>query len=195
MIQLVIGGARSGKSSFAESLAGDLAEKVTYVATATADDSEMQQRIAHHQASRPQHWKLIEEKYLLSSVLKSNLADSDPMTQKNGNVMLIDCLTLWLSNWLCRIEAKLASIEEWNIEKDQFIQQLVDSPFPIVIVSNEVGSGIVPMGELSRQFVDQAGWLNQAIANVADQVTLVVAGLPVNLKDASQQSSKFKGDC
>lgn len=195
MNQLVIGGARSGKSSFAESQAKGLSDSVIYIATASADDSEMQQRIAHHQTSRPQQWKLIEEKLLLSRILKNSFAEINHNQMTKSKVILIDCLTLWLSNWLCRIDAKLASLEEWNVEKNQFIEQLANSPVSIILVSNEVGSGIVPMGELSRQFVDQAGWLNQAVAEVVDQVTLVVAGLPLSLKSTPLESPKIVGDC
>lgn len=175
MIHLVIGGARSGKSRFAESLLVNLSAtqpelKTTYVATATGDDEEMVLRIKHHQTSRPAQWVLIEETLYLSKVVEEKL-------QQKQRV-LIDCMTLWLSNWLCSEN----DLSQWRLEKQHFISALSDTCADIVIVSNEVGSGIVPMGSLSREFVDQAGWLNQQLAALADKVTLVVAGLPVGLK-------------
>lgn len=178
MIHFVIGGARSGKSKFAETICIDLSQengiaavesKMTYVATATAGDDEMRQRIQHHQQSRNSHWHLIEEPFYLSDIFSQVDAKS---------VVLIDCLTLWLSNWLCSHD-----LESFEQEKAAFVDQLLSFKGDIVIVSNEVGSGIVPMGELSRQFSDQAGWLNQAIASIASKVSLVVAGCPLVLKD------------
>ncbi|PID43448.1 MAG: bifunctional adenosylcobinamide kinase/adenosylcobinamide-phosphate guanylyltransferase [Proteobacteria bacterium] len=207
MIYLILGGARSGKSTYAEALAERLAGKgsssqfakqpgsVTYIATASAGDSEMRARIARHQSRRPKHWQLIEEQYQLSRQLEKLTAAAGSKGDKTGDrtdpgsVILIDCLTLWLSNWLCRIdsgaagrESGLSGLDSWNSEKNSFIEELKKSPVPIILVSNEVGSGIVPMGELSRHFVDHAGWLNQSVARVADQVVLVVAGLPQTLK-------------
>lgn len=193
MIQLVLGGARSGKSSYAESLAEKLSNNVQYIATASADDSEMQARIIHHQSNRPTHWNLIEEKFLLSQTLEKILINSKRDKTASKTVILVDCLTLWLSNWLCRLEADAADLDDWHVEKNHFIEQLKNSTIPIILVSNEVGSGIVPMGELSRQFVDQAGWLNQAIADIAEQVILVVAGIPLILKEHSNNSSKDNG--
>ncbi len=183
MINLVLGGARSGKSRYAETLAEGLATNVTYMATASADDDEMQKRISHHQNSRPSHWALIEEKFLLSEVLNRLFAQLKIAETRQQHVIMIDCLTLWLSNWLCRIDQNQATMAQWDSEKKQFLKQLSKAPIPIILVSNEVGSGIVPMGALSREFVDQAGWLNQAVAKLADQVTLVVAGLPMPLKN------------
>ncbi len=167
MIHLVIGGARSGKSKFAEDLASKSADEVVYIATATAGDIEMENRIQHHQQSRPKEWQLVEETLYLSSVIK----------QQRNKTLIIDCMTLWLTNWLCSEQ-----VENWPEETQEFINQLNNYPSDIIIVSNEVGSGIIPLGELSRTFVDQAGWLNQSIAKAADKVTLVVAGLPVVLK-------------
>ncbi len=169
MMALILGGARSGKSNFAENLAKDLSEAncVIYVATATADDKEMAARIAFHQKSRPQDWQLIEETLYLSSILNN---------AKPGQTILIDCLTLWLTNWLCSEKNK-----DWQTEKDQFLTALQSTKANVILVSNEVGSGIVPMGELSREFVDQAGWLNQAIAKVVDKVSLIVAGCELPL--------------
>ncbi|NQZ12929.1 MAG: bifunctional adenosylcobinamide kinase/adenosylcobinamide-phosphate guanylyltransferase [Algicola sp.] len=179
MIHLVLGGARSGKSRFAERLAGELADdsktQVTYVATATAADGEMAQRIEQHRKQRPQHWHLIEETLYLDQIFDRALDGGG--NEGVGGVVLIDCMTLWLSNWLCSY-----SDEAYLQQRDDFIHVLQGFEGDCIIVSNEVGSGIVPMGELSRRFADQAGWLNQALAKVSDNTTLVVAGLPLVLK-------------
>ncbi|PHS18282.1 MAG: bifunctional adenosylcobinamide kinase/adenosylcobinamide-phosphate guanylyltransferase [Kangiella sp.] len=172
MIHLILGGARSGKSSYAENLAKQYNDNVIYVATATADDKEMETRISYHKKSRPPEWRLIEEPFFLSSIVNQNKDEKD--------VLLIDCLTLWLSNWLCKKVDPHQS--DWDAECNSFLSVLKESTNTIFIVSNEVGSGIVPMGELSREFSDKAGWLNQKVASVADNVTLVVAGLPLVLK-------------
>lgn len=179
MIHLVIGGVRSGKSSFAEHLASASAQtsgsdkKVIYIATATIKDNEMADRIKHHQQSRPKDWLLVEEPLVLSKVIKSN---SNPC-----QTIIIECMTLWITNWLCSPIFEQTS-EKWPLEKQAFIDALITNQSHIIIVSNEVGSGIVPMGELSRDFVDQAGWLNQELAEIAERVTLVVAGCPLELK-------------
>lgn len=190
-IQLILGGARSGKSSLAESYAKSSNLPVTYIATAQAFDSEMQQRIAQHQAERPEHWQLVESPLLLGKTIASVIENS-----QQDICILVDCLTLWLSNSLCKpnVEAGHTSecnLDYWQQEKQQFLAQLESIKLrssnkkqrvEIILVSNEVGHGIVPMGELSRQFVDQAGWLHQAIAKVADNVEFVMAGLPLSLK-------------
>ncbi len=173
MIHLILGGARSGKSSYAENLAKLCGKEVVYVATATADDKEMKDRILNHKNGRSNEWSLIEEPFLLSSVVNEFFS--------KDKAILIDCLTLWLSNWLCKnIDSQKSN---WDEECDNFIGSLKETTNTIFIVSNEVGSGIVPMGELSREFSDKAGWLNQSVAMVADMVTLVVAGLPLELKN------------
>ena len=174
MKHLILGGARSGKSTYAESLATNvesLFKPVVYVATATANDSEMKQRIEHHQNTRPSHWRLVEEPLYLSKVVEDN--------NSQECVLLIDCMTLYVSNWLCKDE----NLEVWHQEKEQFLKALLISQATIFIVSNEVGSGIIPLGELTRSFVDEAGWLNQTLGKISDQVTLVVAGLPLILKN------------
>lgn len=183
MIHLVIGGARSGKSVHAENLASELSQslgkqspnkqstgkKLIYLATATIYDDEMQQRIDLHKQRRDQDWSLVEEPLQLASCLQK-------LSGTNA-VVLIDCMTLWLSNWICS-----ENFAEFESQRQAFITALTTFEGDCVIVSNEVGSGIVPMGELSRSFVDHAGWLNQAIAKVSDKATLVVAGLPLTLK-------------
>ncbi|MGX5202699.1 bifunctional adenosylcobinamide kinase/adenosylcobinamide-phosphate guanylyltransferase [Aliikangiella sp. IMCC44632] len=175
-MHLILGGARSGKSRYAEELASEY-KQVLYIATAQANDAEMKQRIIQHQNQRSQHWSLIEEPFELAQIL----SDLDPKI----DCVLIECMTLWLSNWLCSPQAK-----QWNEQKSQFLSALKsNAACAIYIVSNEVGSGIVPLGELSRKFADEAGWLNQALAKLASEVTLVVAGCELKLKTVPCESS------
>ena len=170
MHELILGGARSGKSRYAETCAIESDLKVIYVATAQALDDEMQQRISHHKERRPADWLLIEEPIELISVLKENANAS--------TCILVDCLTLWLSNQLCSDEHK-NQIEE-NTEK--LVSLLPTLSGKIIFVSNEVSMGITPMGEISRQFVDEAGRLHQALAAACDKVILMVAGIPNQIK-------------
>lgn len=175
MIHLVLGGARSGKSRFAEQRVAEYAAigySCVYVATATALDHEMTQRIAKHQQDRvssAHSWTLHEQALDVAQTLK--------VIDKPQQVILVDCLTLLLTNHLLD-----PNPDRWPKQKSLLLECLTQLHSDVVLVSNEVGSGIVPMGELNRQFVDEAGWLNQAIASIADQVTLVVAGLPLALK-------------
>jgi adenosylcobinamide kinase/adenosylcobinamide-phosphate guanylyltransferase len=177
-VHLVLGGARSGKSRFAEQAAIESAKNVVYVATATVYDDEMQQRINRHIDDRPAHWLTVEEPLLLAKVLKQH-ANKD-------TCLLVDCLTLWLTNVLMAEQSqandKPAVIRSLAEYKEELLATLASLPGQVVLVSNEVGQGIVPMGELSRRFVDEAGWLHQDIARIANKVTLVVAGLPMKLK-------------
>lgn len=174
MKHLILGGARSGKSSYAEQIVCELAaatdKQLIYVATATADDDEMTARIQRHRTDRVGHpWHLIEEPMDLAMVINS-------ATPKQ--CILIDCLTLWLSNCLFQDSRSAA----WSERKAAFLNALNNCPADVVMVSNEVGSGIVPMGEVSRRFVDEAGWLHQSLAQQCEHVTLVVAGLSNKLK-------------
>lgn len=170
MKELILGGARSGKSHYAETCATESGLDVIYVATAQALDDEMQQRIKHHQQQRPAHWQLIEEPLNLVSTLKDNA--------NNKTCILIDCLTLWLSNQLCSEENKIQLQENIN----NLINILPELPGRIIFVSNEVSMGIIPMGEINRQFVDETGRLHQRLAAVCDKVTLMVAGIPSHIK-------------
>jgi len=145
MKELILGGARSGKSHYAEICAAETGLDVLYVATAQAFDNEMQLRIEQHQEQRPSHWRLIEEPINLVSVLKDNANDK--------TCILVDCLTLWLSNQLCSDKYKTQFHE--NI--DDLVNTLPELPGNIIFVSNEVSMGIIPMGEINRQFVDEAG--------------------------------------
>ncbi|ABL98971.1 bifunctional adenosylcobinamide kinase/adenosylcobinamide-phosphate guanylyltransferase [Shewanella amazonensis] len=171
MIHLVLGGARSGKSRFAETQIARASLQGIYLATATAGDDEMSARIARHQRDRAEascQWQLIEAPLDLASQLNALSGETRPV--------LIDCLTLWLTNHLMADPQKMAEA------RHELLTAVADFRGQLWLVSNEVGSGIVPLGELSRQFVDESGWLNQAIAAIADRVTLVVAGLPLALK-------------
>jgi adenosylcobinamide kinase / adenosylcobinamide-phosphate guanylyltransferase len=163
---LVLGGARSGKSRYAQSLIIALPPPWIYLATAEAHDAEMAERIASHRAERGEPWETIEvPHHLAQAVTKA------PPT----NPLLIDCLTLWLSNRVLA-EADIAS------ETRELESALARRPGPIVLVSNEVGSGIVPDNALARRFRDLQGQLNQSIAARADRVVLLVAGLPLIVK-------------
>ncbi|MBV1910572.1 MAG: bifunctional adenosylcobinamide kinase/adenosylcobinamide-phosphate guanylyltransferase [Kangiellaceae bacterium] len=177
MIQLILGGARSGKSSYAEQLAKLHKEAVCYIATATAKDDEMIDRIKYHKRSRPRAWSLVEEPFKLSHAIFQ--------AGREQQTILVDCLTLWLSNWICLVEDDSSQQQFWQQEKQQLVDVLAETKSNVILVSNEVGSGIVPLGQLSREFVDQAGWLNQHIAQVANRVVLVTAGLPLELKNVS----------
>ncbi|WP_076419884.1 bifunctional adenosylcobinamide kinase/adenosylcobinamide-phosphate guanylyltransferase [Colwellia sp. UCD-KL20] len=184
-VHLILGGARSGKSSLAEKCAKKLNLPVTYIATAQALDKEMQKRIALHQQDRPHQWQTLESPLLLAkaidSLVEKTIDNTSENNSNNGQCILIDCLTLWVTNCLCHHD--LAYFQQ---EKQQLLASLVNARkhenLHIILVSNEVGHGIVPMGDLSREFVDQAGWLHQAIAEIADKVDFVMAGLPLTLK-------------
>ena len=169
MKELIIGGRRSGKSRLAEQHAKASGLPVTYIATATVGDGEMAARIAQHQSRRPPEWRLVEEPLRLADALQRHAA--------RESCILVDCLTLWLSNLVCGDE--VAQLQE---ERDRFLEALPELPGHVILVASEVGMGIVPMGELSRRFSDEAGSLNQSAAAVCDEVTLIVAGLPYPLK-------------
>lgn len=169
MRELILGGVRSGKSRLAEQHANDSGLEVVYVATAQARDAEMQQRIAHHQARRPAHWQVIEAGQNLAQVLQQQAADN--------RCVLVDCLTLWLTQLLCE-----ASEAELRREVDAVLAVLPTLPGHIILVSNETNMGIVPLGELSRRYCDEAGRLHQQVGAICERVILTVAGLPLIVK-------------
>jgi len=171
MLELILGGARSGKSRFAERLAAESGLAVTYIATSQALAGEMTERIAHHRERRPAHWTLVEEPLQLARVLCEQAAPQ--------RCLLVDCLTLWLTNLLMLDDA--ARLAE---ARDALLECLPELPGRIILVSNETGLGVVPLGELTRRYVDEAGWLHQAVADRAHRVTFMVAGLPMTLKGA-----------
>ena len=165
-LTLVLGGASSGKSARAEALVTGSGLTPVYVATAQAFDAEMAAKIAAHRASRGPGWRTVEEPVDLAAVLAA---------AQEGEALLIDCATLWLSNLLLA-EADLEA------EEARLLQALATCPAPVVVVSNEVGAGIVPDNALARRFRNAQGRLNQRIAAQAETVIAVMAGLPLTLK-------------
>ena len=177
---LILGGARSGKSAYAEKLAAQSRSGVVYIATARAGDGEMAERIAQHRSDRPQHWLTIEEPlHLAAAITRHSTRDS---------LVLVDCLTLWLSNLMFCNDSDYPDVgaivlpDAFRQERAALLTALKGAPGDVVLVSNEVGMGIVPIGAVSRCFTDEAGRLNQAIAAVCDRAVFVVAGLPMMLK-------------
>ena len=177
---LVLGGARSGKSAHAEKLAAQSGRDVVYIATARAGDGEMATRIARHRNSRPTHWTTVEEPL--------QLADALTRHSTSNNLILVDCLTLWLSNLLFDGAGTYPDVGAIILpplfaeQRTALLAVLQKVPGDVVLVSNEVGMGIVPMGAVSRCFTDEAGRLNQAVAAVCERVLFVAAGLPLALK-------------
>lgn len=169
MLNLILGGARSGKSRLAEQLASDSGLPVTYIATSQPLDGEMNERVRLHRQRRPAHWGLVEEPLALASVLRAEAAE--------GRYLLVDCLTLWLTNLLM-----LEDPQRLAQERDALLACLAQLPGTVILVSNETGLGVVPMGELTRRYVDLAGELHQAVAERCQRVVLTVAGLPLMLK-------------
>lgn len=168
-VELILGGARSGKSRFAEQRAKNSGLTVKYIATATIQDDEMAQRVRHHRQQRPPQWQVIEEPLALAQAIQTH---STP-----GSCLIVDCLTLWLTNCLFGDHDIV-----WDEAKAQLFAALKNARGKILLVSNEVGLGIIPMGQVSRRFVDEAGWLHQELAQQVDRVTFVIAGLPQVLK-------------
>lgn len=166
---LILGGARSGKSALAERWAIASGRRVTYIATARIGDDEMAARIAHHRARRPPTWACVEAPTALAATLARHAGED--------RCLLVDCLTLWLSNLLIDSEGVM-----FEREYDALLATLPGLPGDILMVGNEVGCGVVPMGALSRRFVDEAGRLHQALARICDRVVFVAAGLPLALK-------------
>ena len=170
-LTFVIGGCRSGKSTYAlrtaENVGGD---KKTFIATCLPQDDEMAQRVARHKKERSKQWTTIEEPLYLPEIILEHSPHTD--------VMLIDCLTLWVSNLLM----KTTDEKKWEEIVSQLIDALKKASCPLVVVSNEVGAGIVPDNQLARQFRDITGWVNQAVARCATQVVWMVAGIPLVVK-------------
>ncbi|MGM0420092.1 MAG: bifunctional adenosylcobinamide kinase/adenosylcobinamide-phosphate guanylyltransferase [Bacillota bacterium] len=176
MFTLIIGGARSGKSSLAEEIAAGQEEKygrqVVYLATAAAGDQEMAARIKNHQARRPANWLTVEEELYPARALRA-------CDLKAGSVVILDCLTLLLTNHLLKEDFTPADLQA---ELAGLITLITDKEGLLLMVTNEVGMGLVPPGQLSRNFRDEAGRLNQWLAAQAEQVFFTVAGIPLNLK-------------
>lgn len=180
---LVLGGARSGKSAYAERLAQASGKEVVYLATAHAGDGEMAKRIAQHRSDRPAQWITVEEPLALGPALQHWAAPQ--------RLVLVDCLTLWLNNLMFDATTvypdvgAIALPERFHIERAALLQVLAQPAGDIVLVSNEVGMGIVPYGAISRAFTDEAGRLNQAVAAACGRAVFVAAGLPLVLKGAA----------
>ena len=186
-LTLVLGGARSGKSTYAEALAGQLGERVLYVATAEPLDGEMQARVVAHQARRPQAWTTLEAPLDAAAALRGTSESA------GVEVVLLDCLTLLVSNILLAAAASEDLPEPDATEVRSRVEAEIDALLAayrelgmhLVIVSNEVGLGLVPPYPLGRTYRDCLGWANQALAQAADRVILMVAGLPLDLKALS----------
>lgn len=170
MKELILGGVRSGKSRLAEQRAHESGLEVVYIATAiAAGDAELEERIRRHRARRPESWTVVEEPLALGETLHTHASGQ--------RCLVVECLTLWLTNLLC------AAPDRFERERLSLVETLPALAGHIVLVSNETGLGVVPLGALSRRFVDASGELHQRLATISDRVTLAVAGLPLTLKD------------
>jgi adenosyl cobinamide kinase/adenosyl cobinamide phosphate guanylyltransferase len=172
MKELILGGVRSGKSRLAEERARASSRQVVYIATAiAAGDSELEARIRQHRRRRPAEWSTVEEPVALGAALRAHAAQE--------RCLLVDCLTLWLTNLLS------CAADRFERERGSLLDAFPELAGDVILVSNETGLGVVPLGELSRRFVDASGELHQAIAAMCDRVTLTIAGLPYPLKGTS----------
>jgi adenosylcobinamide kinase/adenosylcobinamide-phosphate guanylyltransferase len=189
---LILGGARSGKSTFAERLALHSGRSVAFIATASASDDEMRERIQRHRASRPAAWSTIEEPY--------HLAEAINRAAQQADVLLLDCMTIWLNNWL--LAHNITDLEETAAANTQYVEAVLaaidellaafaalPSNKTLVVVTNEVGLGIVPAYVLGRVYRDLLGLVNQRLAAAANQVYLMVAGLGVDIKRLHEDAS------
>lgn len=185
--ELILGGQKSGKTRRAEQAARDWLDaapgrSATYLATGQAWDDEMRARIARHQvdrAARVPGMQTVEAPLQLAQALQ---AHSNPRT-----LVVVDCLTMWLTNWMMPMEAAASSTSaepspDWGAQRSRFLQVLAHCPGPVVLVGNEIGLGVIPMGREVRAFVDALGVLNQDVAAACSRVTLMAAGLPLQLK-------------
>lgn len=180
MKELILGGARSGKSAVAEQRALEIGWRTVYIATAQARDAEMTARIAVHRARRPDAWELVEEPIALAEALHRHAAPD--------RCVIVDCLTLWLSNVLAAdIDPALVvgpvSAPTFTRERSALIDSVPGLPGTIFFISNEVGMGVVPLGALTRRFCDEAGRLHQELARLCQRVTWVTAGIPITIKE------------
>jgi adenosylcobinamide kinase/adenosylcobinamide-phosphate guanylyltransferase len=169
MITLILGGVRSGKSGLAENLAADSGRAVTYIATATASDESMAERITQHRERRPRGWSNVEEPLQLAQAID----DAD----REGGCLLVDCLSIWMTNLLI-------AEDDTRLDREvrALLERLQEIEGDLILVSSETSMGIVPMGDLSRQYCDRIGLLHQRVAEIAERVILAVAGLPHVLK-------------
>lgn len=172
---LVIGGARSGKSAWAERQALASGREVVVIVTAQAGDEEMAERIAVHRAQRPNGWRTVEAPLQLAAALQRHA--------RQDRVVIVDCLTLWLTNLLLADAAEPRSAV-FHAEREALLAALPTLPGDLLLIGNEVGHGIVPLGALNRLFVDESGWLHQALAERCDAVRFLMAGCVLPLKGA-----------
>jgi adenosylcobinamide kinase/adenosylcobinamide-phosphate guanylyltransferase len=173
---LILGGARSGKSRYAQNLAESSRLRPVLIATAEAHDAEMALRIARHAASRGARWTLVEEPAALAGALRREA--------RKDRIVVVDCATLWLSNLLLKNDNLAAATQD-------LAQTVVQLASPVILVSNEVGCGIVPENALARAFRDAQGLLNQALAEACEAVVLVSAGVALCLKPAPEPNFRF----
>ncbi len=166
----VIGGCRSGKSSHALHLAEQIPGQKIFIATCMPQDKEMEQRVLHHQQQRSSAWETIEVPFFLPEAIHKNGTD--------GHVILVDCLTLWINNLI--LDNDKPENIDYHIQK--LTQSIETSECPVILVSNEVGTGIVPENKLARLFRDITGFANQKVAACVDRVIWMVAGIPVKIK-------------
>lgn len=175
---MVTGGARSGKSSFAERYAAHLGRRGVYIATAEPFDEEMAARLALHKERRVDSgfpWSTVEEPYRVADFLLGH-------SPEDGEVVLVDCLTIWLSNWVLRYEQEADMEKRVEARVDELVQSIRQYTGTVLLVTNEVGSGIVPEYKLGRVYRDLAGRMNQRVAQACEEVFLVTSGIPVELK-------------
>jgi len=169
MIYLITGGERSGKSSYAQDLAMELSAAPMYVATARKWDGDFQKRIDRHQAERDERWVNIENEKLLSEI------------DFSGKVAVVDCVTLWLTNFFVDNENNVElSLEQAKAEFDKMTNQ---KDVTIIIITNEIGMGVHAETHIGRKFTELQGWMNQYLAKKADEVVLMVSGIPVKIKE------------
>jgi len=169
-VYFITGGARSGKSAFAEKIAADICGKRAYLATAQALDAEMVARIEHHRQRRGSAWDTYEEPLAVAELLNK--------LSGRYQVVLLDCLTLWLSNVMAHSDGD----EAVSRQSDILVEAIRNSKSTCIVVSNEVGLGIVPDNALARRFRDLAGFVNQRVAQVADEAYLLTSGIPLKIK-------------
>ena len=181
--ELILGGQKSGKSRRAELLArqwlaADPSHRASLIATGQAWDDEMRARIARHQRDRAERvpgLATLEEPRAVGELIAA--------TSTRETLLIVDCLTLWLTNWLMPVESTDADQQAWASQSATFLRALREAPGPVILVGNEIGLGVIPMGREVRAFVDALGVLNQQVAGACARVTLMVAGLPLSLKD------------
>lgn len=181
--ELILGGQKSGKSRRAELLArqwlaSDPSHRASLIATGMPYDEEMRERISRHQCDRARRvpgLRTLEEPLAVAEMIR---AHSDART-----LLIVDCLTLWLTNWVMPVEQSTAGMPSWPTQSAIFLRALNEAPGPVILVGNEIGLGVIPMGREVREFVDALGGLNQQAAAACSRVTLMVAGLPMCLKE------------